>query len=311
MTFTTMIKDEITHNKNNSIELLCELAAYLRFNSQIMPDNITITIENPTVAKRIYISIKEIFNINIKITVRSQRRLRIKQVYILEIKEQVSAIYQRLNIDIKDSKKLPDEYFLASEEEKIAYLRGVFLACANISDPKISGYHLEFAVKYKKEALFVSNLLSNFAIRSKILKRTNGYMIYVKSAEMISDFLKLLGANNAMFYFEDIRIYRDHKNMVNRLNNCELANQEKVIKTGLKQLAEIKFLKDHELINLLDDKIKQVIYYREKYPETSYQELAKIINLESGKYIGKSAINHYFIKIKNIIQKYNQSHDKD
>ena len=53
MTFTTMIKDEITHNKNNSIELLCELAAYLRFNSQIMPDNITITIENPTVAKRI------------------------------------------------------------------------------------------------------------------------------------------------------------------------------------------------------------------------------------------------------------------
>ena len=136
-------------------------------------------------------------------------------------------------------------------------------------------------------------------------------MIYVKSAEMISDFLKLLGANNAMFYFEDIRIYRDHKNMVNRLNNCELANQEKVIKTGLKQLAEIEFLKDHELINLLDDKIKQVIYYREKYPETSYQELAKIINLESGKNIGKSAINHYFIKIKNIIQKYNQSHDKD
>ena len=127
-------------------------------------------------------------------------------------------------------------------------------------------------------------------------------MIYIKSAEMISDLLKLFGAINSLFYFEDIRIYRDHKNMVNRLNNCEIANQEKIIKTGLKQISEIQYLKDNNLLDLLDERTKEIIEYRQKYPEVSYQELAEIITSETSKPIGKSGINHYFIKIKKLIQ---------
>ena len=125
-------------------------------------------------------------------------------------------------------------------------------------------------------------------------------MVYVKSAEMISDLLKIFGATNSLFYFEDIRIYRDHKNMVNRLNNCEIANTEKTIKTGLKQLETINYLEENDLIDLLDERIKEVIEYRKKYPETSYNELAEIISLETGKQIGKSGINHYFIKMNKL-----------
>ena len=127
-------------------------------------------------------------------------------------------------------------------------------------------------------------------------------MIYIKSAEMISDLLKLFGAINSLFYFEDIRIYRDHKNMVNRLNNCEIANQEKIIKTGLKQISEIQYLKDNNLLDLLDERTKEIIEYRQKYPEVSYQELSEIITSETSKPIGKSGINHYFIKIKKLVQ---------
>ena len=129
-------------------------------------------------------------------------------------------------------------------------------------------------------------------------------MLYIKSAEMISDILKLFGATNSLFFFEDIRIYRDHKNMVNRLNNCEIANQEKIIKAGLSQLDDISYLKEHDLINLLDDKTKDAIYYREKYPESSLQELAEIISSETGKPIGKSGINHYFRKVKDLVNKH-------
>ena len=42
----------------------------------------------------------------------------------------------------------------------------------------------------------------------------------MKEAEKISDYLKILGANNAVMYFENIRIYKDKKNQTNRLNNC-------------------------------------------------------------------------------------------
>ena len=54
-------------------------------------------------------------------------------------------------------------------------------------------------------------------------------------------------ATESLFFFEDIRIYRDHKNMVNRLNNCELSNQTKSIQTGLKQLNEINYIIDNDL----------------------------------------------------------------
>ena len=81
-------------------------------------------------------------------------------------------------------------------------------------------------------------------------------MVYIKASEEISDFIKLLGATNSLFYYEDIRIYRDHKNMVNRLNNCEQANIEKSMKTSLEQMDNINYLKEHDMLDLIDDKIK-------------------------------------------------------
>ena len=118
-------------------------------------------------------------------------------------------------------------------------------------------------------------------------------------------------AINSLFEFEDVRIYRDHKNMVNRLNNCEIANQEKTLTTGMKQVEEIKFLKEKDLFNLLDEKVQVVAEYRLKYPESSYQELAEIISLESDYKIGKSGVNHNFIKIRELIKKYNKNKESD
>ena len=112
--------------------------------------------------------------------------------------------------------------------------------------------------------------------------------------------IRMFGTPNSLFYFEDVRIYRDHKNMVNRLNNCEIANQEKTLQAGLKQVKDIEYLQAHDLTDLLDEKTRIVMEYRLKYPESSYQELATIIGMETGYTIGKSGINHHFIKIKNL-----------
>ena len=86
-------------------------------------------------------------------------------------------------------------------------------------------------------------------------------------------------------------------------NNVDLANQEKVISTGLKQLEDIKYLQDNDLIDLLDDRTKEIIDYRLKYPETSFSELANIVSMETNKSITKSGINHYFRKIKDLVNK--------
>jgi len=305
MTFTTRLKEEITKNDISPIESLVELSGYIRYSSQIKKNKIILTFENASVARRIYKDIKANFGINIKITVRNQKRFRVKQIYILEVSEKVDDILEAINITTSGKKTLPEEYFLETREEIISFLRGAFLACGSVNDPSgESGYHLEFTSSLKKDALYLADLLKEFNIHAKVLKRSNNYMTYIKSAEMISDVIRLLGATNSFFYFEDIRIYRDHKNMVNRLNNCEIANQEKVLKTGLKQLEDINYLKENDLLGLLDDNVREAIKYREAYPETSLSELANIISQETGRTIGKSGINHYFIKVKKLIERH-------
>lgn len=303
MTFTTSVKEEIAKQFVEPVSSLTLLSSFIRYDAIIKKNQITLVMENASVARLIYKLIKSTFNISPKIIVRIQRRFRIKQIYILELNESVTSILEILNI-FKDGKKTqPDSYFLSTHEDQIAYLKGLFLSCGSISNPQTSGYHLEFVLNTKKDADYIHKLLVDLYFPSKVLKRSNKYMVYIKAAEMISDILKLFNATNSMFFFEDIRIYRDHKNMVNRLNNCEIANQEKTIETGLKQIEDIKYIKEHDLINLLDERIQDVISYREKYPETSFQELASIVSTESGVPITKSGINHYFRKIRELVNR--------
>lgn len=291
MTFSTKIKDELSLLEFDPILSRIILASYYFINGKVNKNNITFVIENAKVARKIYKLLKEIYNINIYITIRNQKRFRVKQIYILKVVDKLNDI----NLDLLSAKNSID-----SNEEKIAYLIGTFLATGNISNPSTSGYHFEITVNKKEEAKYINNLLISFNLPSKVIKRTKGYMIYIKSSEAISDILKMFNAINSLFYFEDIRIYKDHKNMVNRLNNCELANQEKIINTGLHQIEDIKYLKKHDLVSLLDEKTQIVLEYRLNYPETSYEELANIITMETNYKIGKSGVNHHFIKIRKL-----------
>lgn len=305
MTYTTKVKEEIVKNDINDAEKICELSGFLRF-SAIIKNNITITLENASVTRRIYKNIKEIFNIQPKIIIRNQKRFRVRQIYIIEINDKVDYILKFLNIMENKKKILPSNFFLTNREEKIAYLEGVFLATGTVNDPASSGYHLEIVTDMNREAIFLTSLFKDLDIIAKHIKRNSKYMVYIKNAEVISEIIRMFKATNSYFYFEDIRIYRDHKNMVNRLNNCEIANQEKTINTGLKQLEDIKYLKENDLYSLLEDSTKIVLEYREKYPEVSLKELADIITMETDYTIGKSGVNHHFIKIRNLIKKHKE-----
>ena len=98
-------------------------------------------------------------------------------------------------------------------------------------------------------------------------------------------------------YFEDIRIYRDHKNMTNRLNNCEQANVDKIIETANKQVQDIDLIANTVGLNVLNEKELIVAQYRLKYRDVSLLELSEIISFETGQIITKSGLYHRFKKI--------------
>ena len=290
MSFTSTVKNEVSKLEINNVEKIAELEAILA-NGAILEDNIIkITTENASVSRRIFNLIKDIYHIIPNIIVRRSLNFNKKYLYILHIKNK--------NIDL--SNKIPKDYIIDDEESIRAYLRGLFLMSGSINDPKTSRYHLEFLVNDEKYAFFISDLINKYNLNSKVLKRETKYMIYIKEAEKISDFLRLINAYNAVMYYEDIRIYRDHKNMTNRLNNCEQANMDKVFFTASSQLSDIEKIKNFNMLDLIDSKLREVIEYRVKYPEASLAELSVIMSNDGIK-ITKSGLNHRFRKIKEIV----------
>ncbi|MEG2028894.1 MAG: DNA-binding protein WhiA [Bacilli bacterium] len=303
MSFTRDVKNEISKHNIENISKIAELSAIIS-NSYINDNKIRISTENASVSRYVFNLIKDVFNMISKITVRNGYNYHKNYIYILEISRNIFEIVDKVGIS---SNLLPYSFIIDDEDSKRSYIRGVFMMTGSVNDPKKSRYHLEFLFETKEYASFFSNLINEYDLGSKIFRRETKYMVYVKEAEKIGDFLRIISATEALLYYEDIRIYRDHKNMTNRLNNCEQANVDKIIETGFNQVKYIELIMSADGFDFLDEKIKEVALYRLKYQDVSLQELSEIISLETGKLLTKSGLNHRFKKIKEIAQRIEKS----
>lgn len=298
MSFTGTVKDEVSKLDTIKTEKISELSGVVStfpFNK----NSIVINTENNSVARRVYTLFKDIYGVYPKITVRRGYNYNKKIIYILEVQKKADFILNGLGINSDGV----SSFIVDDDETKRAYLRGVFMMCGSINDPKTSRYHLEFNLSMEKLAYFVSDLLNGYNLNSKVLHRGSTYMVYVKEAEKIGDFLRMIGAYNAVMYYEDIRIYRDHKNMTNRLNNCEQANVDRIIETANKQVNDILFIEKECGLDLLGEKEQVAATYRLKYRDASLVELADIISLETGDKITKSGLYHRFKKITSFAER--------
>ena len=293
MSFTSTVKDEVSKLNLMEADKVSELSsivqAFYEFNGIIK-----IITENNSVARRVYSLFKELYNISPAISIRKGYNYNKKVLYSIEVKRNVPYILKSLGIN----SNTPDDYIYDDEDLIRAYLRGLFLVCGSVNDPKKSRYHLEFNLRNKEYSLFIQNLLNKFYLNSKVLHRDNKYMVYIKEAEKIGDFLRIIGAVKAVLYFEDIRIYRDHKNMTNRLNNCEQANIDRAIETANNLIKDIEFIKEECGLELLGEKEAEAASFRVKYPDATILELSEIISIETGNKITKSGLYHRLNKIK-------------
>ena len=301
MSFTTKIKNEISEIFDTRSEIIAELSGFIRNNGYIEDETLFLTTENKLIAERIAKFLRDTYDINVQIGKKDNVNFSKTKLNLLTIDSKINKILQDVGYYSNNNTYLetPPTYIVGANEEIRAYLRGAFLCQGSINDPK-SSYHMEFLVDRPDESVFIQRLLNIFDLNAKILSRSNGYMIYIKEADKISDFLKIIRAHNAVLYFEDVRVYHQEKNIANRLNNCEQANIDKVVASATTQLEQIQIIKDNLGESLLDDKTKEALEYRVKYPEASLKELSEIISLETGKFITKSGLNHRFRKIREL-----------
>ena len=184
-----------------------------------------------------------------------------------------------------------------SVETKRAIVRGAFLGSGTVSNPK-SVYHLEMLFENKENADYIKYILDENEISSNLLKRENKYLVYIEHGENISNFLAFIGANKSMLEFEDTRIIKEVRNKVNRLVNYETANLNKTISASVKQIEDIKLIKQKRKFDLLSEKEQEIANLRIKNPNASLKELGEMIKPK----IGKSGVNHRLQSISNLAE---------
>jgi DNA-binding protein WhiA len=297
MTFSKKVKDEIIHNlfeydcakallvsfiNSDYTVILKESGTYIRLSSQLSSTiRFIYTLLKKSGLKNILLFIDESLNNPMK-----------KLSYHIDISnEEYSKNFTSKNINFFSEITQDDSC-------KESFLIGAFLAHGSVNSPETSFYHMEITTNKSDHAIFLMSLLSHFRIKSNVIEKGGKFKVYVKKSESISDVLKLMGAQNSMFEYENVRMVRDISNQVSRLNVIDLANMKKISKASNEQIALIKRYRDLPNYKNFPVKHKAFCEYRLKFPERSLSEIAKTIQQKEKMKISKSNVNHIIRKIK-------------
>lgn len=304
VSYASDVKKELTSLPVHPEHAKAELTAFLRMNGVLsLHDHqfsLDITTENPAIARRIFSLIKTAYGIEPLLIVSKKMKLKKNYQYLVRLQKQVHEILTDLEIFDSNNGLITGipEKIMSSEQRAMSYLRGAFLASGSVNNPETSRYHLEIYSLYEDHNQDLLKLMNNFFyLNAKETRRRSGYIVYLKEAEKIGDFLHIVGAVNAMLAFEDLRIMRDMRNSVNRLVNCDTANLKKTANAAAKQVEDIQLIEEKFGLENLPEKLTVLARFRLTHPELSLKEVAA--QVPDGP-ISKSGVNHRFQKIREI-----------
>lgn len=258
---------------------------------------------NPA-ARRFYKILKEVYNVEASIVTHRNNKLQKRIIYDLALppQEGTQDIFNYM-AGIPDG----NSYNLGHKEDTFfdinccprAYLRGAYLGSGYINNPE-GEYHLEMLCHNESHAEFICKLLEPFEIFPKIVERKKQNVLYLKGSEQIADFLNLIGAHHALLEFENVRVLKEMRNNINRQTNCETANVDKTVNTGMRQVLAIEKLQRLDKFKDLDDGLKEVALLRLENREVSLAEIGEMMSEP----ISKSGVNHRLRKIEKIAEKF-------
>lgn len=285
MSFSTDVKEELSKLSNlaNKDLVKAEMFGYLCSNNVTESNNcIRFATEN---------------EYNINRFAKLLNNIRVSK-YNIEVsgKNFIITINKSESIEVR---QLYEKYEIEGNENvEKAFIRGAFLGSGSINNPK-NKYHIEIILNRVDTAQCVMKILNKHDINFKILspnmeeKNTSRCSVYSKDGEEISKFLAFIEASSAVLKFEEIRVYRDMRNNVNRLVNCETANLAKTVDAAVKQVNAIKKLKETGKFNKMPENLKELAELRLENPEASLVELGKMLKEP----VGKSGVNYRMKRI--------------
>ncbi len=304
MSFSAEVKNElsrvITHEDCCK---MAELTGFLITNCNIVKEDenfvLRMSTENASAVRRVYNAFKSIYNIIPITNIEKEKNFK-DNLYQLKIcdKNDLEKFFKNclINIDTRLQIIIDDKGKIKEKDccEK-SFLRGVFMGAGSMADPN-KMYHLEIAVNNMDNATFICEIMNNMDLNAKIIKRKKGYVVYIKGAERIADFLACIGSNKGILEFEQVRVIKDVKNRVNRLNNFENANLEKTIDTALMQIEDIMLIRKKRKFQKMPEPLKEIALLRLENRDDTFTELGEKLNPP----LSRAGVSHRFKKIKEI-----------
>ncbi len=309
LSFARKVKEEIVFNDFDVASSKALLCALIKVSGTLHLGggmSLTIRSENAKIASKMHKMLKEIYHPQLEFRVSKKMKLNKNNIYILKVSKAKEILDDLELMDGFGFHVIPSSRIIYDDETRRAYLAGIFLASGSVNNPDTSNYHLEMSVIDEDHANYIASLMNGFHLNAKVIQRRNKYVIYLKSAEKIGDFLRAIGASASVMDFEMTRIDRSMANTVNRWNNCDIANEMKAMSAAEKQIEDIAYVIDKAGLEVLDEKTAQVAEIRLENPELSLSELAEVYLVKTGKTISKSGLHHRFKKIKEEAQRLRQ-----
>ncbi len=177
-----------------------------------------------------------------------------------------------------------------------SFFKGLFVAVGNCILPsnasaKTTGYHSQFVFYHYATAFEVFDYLEKAGVGSKITRRKDTFVVYIKSGEEIKNLIAYLGCPVSVLKITDLMINREIKNNSNRQKNCDLGNLNKQVEASSKQIEAIEKLKRSGAFETLKEDLKQTAEARLAFKDETFSELAERLN------VSKSCLNHRLRKI--------------
>ena len=288
MSYSSNVKQEITQKiPVTNLECLAEISSIFENKANLVKEGIEIKMENSILAKRLYSLIKATSSLQFGIKYSITKKFTEHRIYVI-------TLYKQKGLkEFLESFKFSFLDIIQNDEIFRGYLRGFFLSCGYIKDPK-KEYSLDFFVDNKELADKMYNIL--LSKKKKIFKtiKKNKILVYLRNSEDIMDVLVSMNALKYFFEYEEITIIKNLKNKTIREMNWEVANETKTLNTGNYQIKMIKYIDKKLGLNTLTDVLKEAAMLRLNNPEDSLQNLADMIN------ISKSGIRNRFRRIEEI-----------
>ena len=143
-------------------------------------------------------------------------------------------------------------------------------------------------------ALFLMGVLDSLQLNFKRTTRRGQQIVYCKDSASIEEILTMVGATGSMMDVVNVKIYKDMRNKVNRVTNCETSNIEKTVSAATVQAADIRYLQQRGLFDTMEVPLKQTAQARLENPDMSLRELGELLG------VSRSGINHRLQKISQL-----------